>query len=58
LSRRPDFQIIHVWYLSVASVVFQAIANYLLLQREFRKKLVFEDTPGLTPAEGSAPSIG
>jgi len=58
LSRRPDFQIIHVWYLSVASVVFQAIANYLLLQREFRKKLVFEETPSLTSAEGSAPSIG
>jgi putative MATE family efflux protein len=57
LSRRPDFQITYVWYFSVASVVFQAIANFLLLQREFRKKLVFEETPNFTPAGGTAAAI-
>jgi putative MATE family efflux protein len=57
LSRRPDFQITSVWYFSVASVVFQAIANFLLLQREFRKKLVFEETPNFTAASGTAAAI-
>jgi putative MATE family efflux protein len=41
LSRLPGFQIKHVWYLSVASILFQACVNLLLLRREFRKKLTF-----------------
>jgi Na+-driven multidrug efflux pump len=43
LSRMPGFQIRHVWYLSVASILFQACVNLLLLRREFRKKLVFDE---------------
>ena len=35
----------YVWYLSVASQVLQAAINLLLLQRELRKKLVFEELP-------------
>jgi Na+-driven multidrug efflux pump len=43
LSRMPGFQIKHVWYLSVASVILQACANVLLLRREFRSRLAFPE---------------
>src|SRR5438477_3685146 len=43
LSHTPGFQIRHVWYLSVASILFQACVNLLLLRREFRKKLTFDE---------------
>jgi len=41
LSRMPGFEIRHVWYLSVASVIVQACANLLLLRRKFRSALAF-----------------
>jgi putative MATE family efflux protein len=58
LSRRPDFQITYVWYFSVASVFFQALVNYLLLQREFRRKLSFAPPADLAAASSSAAAIG
>ena len=39
LSRQPGFQMRHVWYLSVASVMVHLTLNLLLLRREFRRKL-------------------
>jgi putative MATE family efflux protein len=48
LSRTPGFQIRHVWYLSVASILFQAGVNLLLLRREFQKKLTFDEPAGLS----------
>jgi Na+-driven multidrug efflux pump len=39
ISRQPGFQLVHVWYVSVASVLVQAAASYTLLQREFRRRL-------------------
>lgn len=39
LSTRPGFQIRHVWYLSVATVVVQLAVSLLLLKREFRQRL-------------------
>jgi MATE family, multidrug efflux pump len=45
VARQAGFQIKYVWYLSVASQVFQACVNLLLLRREMRKKLVFEEIP-------------
>ena len=57
LSQRPGFQIRYVWYLSVFSIFCQACANLLLLQREFRRKLTFPETPDLTAA-ASAASVG
>ena len=45
LARQPGFQIKYVWYLSVGSQVFQACVNLLLLRREMRKKLAFEEVP-------------
>jgi putative MATE family efflux protein len=48
LSRTPGFQIRHVWYMSVASILFQAGVNLLLLRREFQKKLTFDDPADLS----------
>jgi putative MATE family efflux protein len=48
LSRTPGFQIRHVWYLSVASILFQACVNLLLLRREFGRKLRFDEPAGLS----------
>jgi putative MATE family efflux protein len=39
LSRQPGFQLVHVWYLSVGTVLVQAIASFTLLQREFLRRL-------------------
>jgi putative MATE family efflux protein len=47
LSRTPGFQIRHVWYLSVASILFQACVNLWLLRRELRRKLTFAEPAGL-----------
>ena len=49
VARTPGFEIKHVWYLSVASQVLQAIINLLLLRRELRKKLKFEGLDHLVP---------
>jgi putative MATE family efflux protein len=54
ISRLPGFDIKHVWYLSVVTILFQAAANVLLLQREFKKKLVFPPQDGLAAVTGSA----
>jgi len=48
LSRTPGFQIKHVWYLSVVSILFQAGVNLLLLRREFQKKLTFDEPADLS----------
>ncbi|HEX7517528.1 MAG TPA: MATE family efflux transporter [Chthoniobacterales bacterium] len=54
MSRMPGFQIRYVWYLSVASTLFQACVNLLLLRREFRKKLTFDDeTAGFTDGQAA-----
>jgi putative MATE family efflux protein len=45
LSRQPGFQMAHVWWLSVASVLLQFCANMWLLQREFARKLGAVLTP-------------
>ena len=39
LSQQPGFQMRHVWWLSVAAVTIQLLANILLLHREFTLKL-------------------
>jgi len=52
LSLRPGFQIRQAWYLSVVSILFQAVVNVLLLRREFKRKLVFPE-PEMTTVAGS-----
>jgi putative MATE family efflux protein len=39
LSQQPHFELVHVWYLSVCAMFLQAVVSYLLLQREFGRKL-------------------
>jgi len=56
LSRLSGFHIKQVWYLSVASILFQAGVNVVLLRREFRRKLVFQDTDHLAPAGSASPA--
>ena len=41
LSLHPGFQIRHIWYLSVGSIVFHACLNLLLIRRELKRKLLF-----------------
>jgi len=52
LSMRPGFQIRQAWYLSVVSILFQAVVNVLLLRREFKRKLAFPE-PEMTTVAGS-----
>lgn len=54
LSRQPGFSIREVWYLSVMTVAVQAVANLLLLRREFGKKLTFGDAPAFPQTAGTA----
>jgi putative MATE family efflux protein len=51
MSHRANFELRHVWYLSVATVAFQLLVNLALLRREFRRKLHFDDLPSPVPAE-------
>jgi Na+-driven multidrug efflux pump len=39
LSTRPGFQLVHVWYVSLASMFIQAVLSLVLLRREFGRKL-------------------
>jgi len=40
LSRMPGFELRWLWYLGVATIAFQVVTVLLLLQREFRLRLV------------------
>jgi putative MATE family efflux protein len=40
IASRPGFELRQLWYVSVASMFLQAIVVYLLLRREFARKLV------------------
>ena len=39
LSRRPDFALTWIWWLTVLSTTLQMALNLVLLRREFRLKL-------------------
>jgi putative MATE family efflux protein len=54
IARTPGFEIRHVWYLSVASIVLQMCFNLLLLRHELRKKLRFDEPETFIPASATA----
>ncbi len=54
VARTPGFEIRHVWYLSVGSQLIQAGINLLLLRRELRRKLNFEELGDLVPGGATA----
>jgi len=39
LSRRPDFALTWIWWLTFLSTILQMVLNLTLLRREFRLKL-------------------
>lgn len=55
LSTQPGFQLRHLWWLSVATLTLQAIVSYVLLQREFRKRLPHLKPRPVPAAEAAAP---
>jgi Na+-driven multidrug efflux pump len=54
ISRTPGFEIRHVWYLSVGSIIFQMCVNLLLLRHELRKRLRFDEPDTFIPASATA----
>jgi len=40
-TRQPSFEIVDVWHCSVTAVAAQAVISYLLLRREFGRRLAF-----------------
>jgi len=54
ISRTPGFEIRHIWYLSVGSIVLQMCVNLLLLRHELGKKLRFEEPETFIPASATA----
>jgi Na+-driven multidrug efflux pump len=51
LSSRPQFQLRQLWYLSVATTLVQMCTSWLLMRREFEKKLRAVQAPAV-PAAG------
>jgi Na+-driven multidrug efflux pump len=54
ISRTPGFEIRHVWYLSVGSIMLQMCVNLLLLRHELRKRLRFKEPETFIPASATA----
>lgn len=52
LSAQPALQLVHVWYLSVASNAVQAVVSLLLVQREFRLRLGAKTAAPVAAAAG------
>jgi Na+-driven multidrug efflux pump len=47
LSTQPDFAMIQVWYVSVASVALQAVFSLWLVRREFKLRLATAAVPAV-----------
>lgn len=54
ISRTPGFEIRYVWYLSVASIIFQMCINVVLLRHEMRRRLRFDEPESFIPASATA----
>ena len=54
LARLPNFQLMWIWYLSVAAVIVQLAISMLLLRREFGRKLSFGRLASPVPASTAA----
>src|SRR6266581_3094559 len=54
ISRTPGFEVRHIWYLSVGSIVLQMCVNLLLLRHELGRKLKFEEAETFIPASATA----
>src|SRR5205809_2781722 len=54
IPRTPGFEIKHVCYLSVGSIILQMCVNLLLLRHELRKRLRFDEPETFIPASATA----
>jgi Na+-driven multidrug efflux pump len=52
MAHRPGFQLAHVWQVGVAAVAVQFVVNMALLQREFKRRLDFDES--ITAAAATA----
>ncbi len=50
LAAQPGFQLVQLWYVSVASVALQAVCSFWLVRRQFRQRL--QDEPQRVAALG------
>lgn len=41
MSKQASFELVHVWYLSIAMVIVQSLISLWLVKRELKKKLLF-----------------
>ncbi|HEV2607916.1 MAG TPA: MATE family efflux transporter [Xanthomonadaceae bacterium] len=48
LASRPDFELRHLWFLSVATVAVQACTSLLLLRGQFQRRLVARPAVGVS----------
>lgn len=55
LSQQPWFQLHHLWWLSVTTLALQALLSYVLLQREFNRRLPLLKPRAVPAAETAAP---
>jgi Na+-driven multidrug efflux pump len=56
LATQADFQIVQIWYVSVASVALQAVVSLWLVRSEFRKRLNRNPNAAPVPAGATAES--
>src|SRR6201997_2583456 len=54
ISRTPGFEIRHIWYLSVGTIILQMCVNLLLLRHELGKRLRFDEPENFIPASATA----
>jgi Na+-driven multidrug efflux pump len=57
VSSQPNFHLDEVWWLSVATVCLQAVVSFVLLQHQFKRRLVDVPLPA-TPPIAPAPAKG
>ena len=57
-SAQPGFHLEQLWYVSVATVWFQAVVSYLLLRDQFKKRLPEDAPPAGAPAVAAAEGQG
>jgi putative MATE family efflux protein len=50
LAGQPHFQLLQLWYASVASVALQAVFSLWLVRREFRQRVPFVPLPASEPS--------
>lgn len=57
LASQPGFQLVSVWHLSVAAVLIQAVASFLLLRGQFRRRLGTLPAPAAVAAAAAASPV-